>query len=155
MAVPFANTDRDAWAVPSPPPAPRITSEMGESSRKATALAGGVQSQAQRYPLGQTETQAHGPQGELITVVLSACRDRPTAGFFCRPYRVEFDGTHRERQAGLCRTDEAHRPLPERCSCVRRYASAQTLHQRSLRQILQVESSYLLCSWPTQLLACP
>jgi len=41
-------------------PAPGITSEMGESSRKAAAMAGGVQSQAQRYPLGQTEGQAGG-----------------------------------------------------------------------------------------------
>ena len=48
---------------------------------------------------------------------------------------------------------EDHRPLPERCSCVSRYANARTLQQRSSRQSLQVESSYLLCQRPTQLLA--
>jgi hypothetical protein len=56
-------------------------------------------------------------------------------------------------QVGPCLTDEAHRPLPERRSCVSRYASARTLQKRSLRQFLQVESSYLLCHRPTQLLA--
>jgi hypothetical protein len=49
-------------------------------------------------------------------------------------------------QVGPCLTDAAHRPLPERRPCVSRYAGARTLQQRSLRQILQVESSYLLCS---------
>jgi hypothetical protein len=38
------------------------------------------------------------------------------------------------------------RPLPERRPYVSRYAGARTLQQRSLRQILQVESSNLLCS---------
>src|ERR1700704_153117 len=56
-------------------------------------------------------------------------------------------------QVGPCLTDEAHRPLPERRPYVSRYADARTLRQRSLRQILQVESFYLLCSRPTQLLA--
>ena len=56
-------------------------------------------------------------------------------------------------QLGPCPTDEAHRPLPERRPYVSRYAGARTLQQRSLRQILQVESFYLLCSRPTQLLA--
>src|SRR5471030_2952994 len=56
-------------------------------------------------------------------------------------------------QAGPCPTDEAHRPLPERRPYVSRYAGARTLQQRSLRQTLQVESFYLLCSRPTQLLA--
>ena len=49
-------------------------------------------------------------------------------------------------QAGPCLTDEVHRPPPERRPYVSRYAGARTLQQRSLRQILQVESSYLLCS---------
>ena len=49
-------------------------------------------------------------------------------------------------QVGPCLTDTAHRPLPERRLYASRYAAAQTLRQRSLRQILQVESSYLLCS---------
>ena len=56
-------------------------------------------------------------------------------------------------QVGPCLTDKAHRPLPERRSCVSRYASARTLQKRSLRRILQVESSYLLCQRPTKLLA--
>ena len=56
-------------------------------------------------------------------------------------------------QVGPCLTDAAHRPLPERRSCVSRYASARVLQKRSLRQILQVESFYLLCLRPTQLLA--
>jgi hypothetical protein len=56
-------------------------------------------------------------------------------------------------QAGPCLTDEAHRPLPERRPYVSRYAGARTLQQRSLRHTSQVESSYLLCSGPTQLLA--
>jgi hypothetical protein len=55
-------------------------------------------------------------------------------------------------QVGPCLTDEAYRPLPERRPYVSRYAGARTLQQRSLRQILQVESSYLLCSRPTLLL---
>ena len=37
----------------------------------------------------------------------------------------------------------------ERRSYVSRYADARSSQQRSLRQILQVESSYLLCSRPT------
>jgi hypothetical protein len=56
-------------------------------------------------------------------------------------------------QVGPCLTDEAHRPLPESRPYVSRYAGARTLQQRSLRQILQVESFYLLCSRPAQLLA--
>jgi len=56
-------------------------------------------------------------------------------------------------QVGPCLTDEAHRPLPERRPYVSRYAGARTLQKRSLRQILQVESSCLLCLRPTQLLA--
>ncbi|MGZ4972934.1 MAG: FAD binding domain-containing protein [Limisphaerales bacterium] len=55
--------------------------------------------------------------------------------------------------AGPCPTDEAHRPLPERRSCVSRYASARTLQKRSLRRFLQVESSHLLCHRPAKLLA--
>ena len=49
-------------------------------------------------------------------------------------------------KVGLCLTDEAHRPLPERRPYVSRYAGARTLQKRSVRQTLQVESSYLLCS---------
>jgi hypothetical protein len=56
-------------------------------------------------------------------------------------------------EVGPCLTDEAHRPLPERRPYVSRYAGARTLQQRSLRQTLQVELSYLLRSRPTQLLA--
>jgi hypothetical protein len=48
------------------------------------------------------------------------------------------------------------RPIGRSRNAVRmlaRYAIARTLQQRSLRQTLQVESSYLLCLRPTQLLA--
>jgi hypothetical protein len=38
-------------------------------------------------------------------------------------------------QIGPCLTDEAHRPLPERCSRVSRYAIARTLQLRSPRRI--------------------
>src|SRR5437868_15093876 len=48
-------------------------------------------------------------------------------------------------QVGPCLTDEDHRPLPERRPHVSRYAGARTLQERSLRQIVQVESFYLLC----------
>src|SRR6202011_613950 len=63
-------------------------------------------------------------------------------------YRRNLDSTSRvfragRGQVGPCLTDEAHRPLPERRPYVSRYAGARTLHQRSLRQTLQVESSYL------------
>jgi hypothetical protein len=44
-------------------------------------------------------------------------------------------------------------PLPERRPYVSRYAGARTLQQRSLRQTLQVESSYLLCQRPRNCLA--
>src|SRR5450631_1102735 len=69
----------------------------------------------------------------------------------CSPWQTPICRAGRG-QVGPCLTDEAHRPLPERRPYVSRYAGARTLQQRSLRQTLQVESSYLLCSRPTQLL---
>jgi hypothetical protein len=68
----------------------------------------------------------------------SSTNERPAAAF-------SIGNRSGRGQIAPCLTDEAHRPLPERRSCVSRYASARTLRQRSLRRSLQVESSYLLC----------
>jgi hypothetical protein len=92
------------------------------------------------------------PQGELVTAVLSVNLILKIARLrdFLQARRVTRPG---RGQVGPCLTDEAHRPLPERCSCVSRYASARTLQQRSPRRTLQVESLHLLCLRPAQLLA--